>query len=273
MVLNILSLLFFLFLSGCATMGGYERYGIYSERNDRIYDHRASFLEDGRISMAYAIVYWDVLPPMVAKEGMIPEVYYIWLRNNIETPIKVDPDYLSLVTEKGEVIHPSKLTNETPAPFIAGELDQYEVTGGYIVFEISREVFESDRPSRLVYDDLAGNRAIRYLQIEDMKRYEGLILERGYYYYAPVYPRRYWYLYYYPYAYYPFDIHFYYFYTYTPHRRYYYYIPVEPKRREFYVPPSPLEKREFRGSSGLQGGDSTEDRDKGRKSRKERREF
>lgn len=275
MVLNILSLLFLLLLSGCATTGGYERYGIYSERYDRIYDHRASFLDDGRISMAYAIVYWDVLQPKEEKEEGVPEVYYIWLRNNTETPIKIDPDHLSLVTEKGESIGPSKLTDTTPAPLKSQEVDSYNVAAGYVVFEIPKGIIESDRPSRLVYEDQAGNRAVRYLQIEDMKKYEGMILERRYYYYAPVYPRRYWYPYYYPYDYYPFDIHFYYFYTYTPHRRYYYYVPVEPKRREFYVPPSSGRKREFRGSSGFwgglfgifRGGDSEKGKDKKEKKR------
>lgn len=275
MVLNILSLLFLLLLSGCATTGGYERYGIYNERHDRIYDHRASFLDDGRISMAYAIVYWDVLQPKEEKEERVPEVYYIWLRNNTETPIKIDTDYLSLITEKGESIPPSKLTDTTPAPLKGQEVDSYNVAAGYVVFEIPKGVIESDRPSRLVYEDRAGNRAVRYLQIEDMKKYEGLILERRYYYYAPVYPRRYWYPYYYPYDYYPFDIHFYYFYTYTPHRRYYYYVPVEPKRREFYVPPSSGRKREFGRSSGFwgglfgifQGGDSGKDKDRKGKER------
>ena len=237
MVLTIISFLFLAVLSGCATTGGYERYGIHSERDDRIYEHRASFPEDGHISMAYSIAYWDVLQ-IDEKEGKIPEVYYIWLRNNSAVNIRIDPVYLTLVTEKGETIPLSPLTDATPDPLKAQEAGPYDIAAGYAVFEIPAATMESDRPGRLIYDDQAGFRAVRYLQVDDMKKYEGLTLEEPVYYYAPVYPRRYWYPYYYPYGYYPYDLYFHYFYSYTPHRRYYYYSPPEPRKREFNVPPS-----------------------------------
>jgi len=242
MVLTIISFLFLAVLSGCATTGGYERYGIHSERNDRIYEHRASFPEDGRISMAYSIAYWDVLQ-IEEKGGSIPEVYYIWLRNNSTANIRIDPVYLSLVTEKGETIPLSPLTDATPDPLKAQEAGPYDIAAGYAVFEIPAATMESDRPGRLIYDDQAGFRAVRYLQVDDMKKYEGLTLEEPVYYYAPVYPRRYWYPYYYPYGYYPYDLYFHYFYSYTPHRRYYYYSPPEPRKREFNVPPSEPSKK------------------------------
>src|SRR3989338_9306254 len=231
----IIYLLFLTLLSGCATTGGYERYGAYSERHDRIYEHRASFPEDGRISMAYSIAYWDVLQSE-EKGEKIPEVYYIWLRNNSTNNILIDPENLSLITEKGETIPLSRLTDKTPAPLKAQETGPYDTIAGYAVFEIPSTTIESDRPSRLIYDDQAGFRAVRYLQVEDMKKYEGLTLEEPVYYYAPVYPRRYWYPYYYPYGYYPYDLYFHYFYSYTPHRRYYYYSPPEPRKREVNVP-------------------------------------
>ncbi len=277
MVLNIVTFFLLIFIGGCATTGGYERYGIYSERHDRIYEHRASFLDDGRISMAYAIVYWDILEAKEEKGEKMPEVYYIWLRNNSSLPVSIDPDKLSLITGNGETILVSRLTDSTPAPLKAQEAGPDGIVAGYAVFEIPKGTIESDRPSRLVYDDQAGNRAVRYLQIEDMKKYEGLVLEKPTYYYAPVYPRRYWYPYYYPYEYYPYNLEFYFFYTYTPHYRHYYYIPVKPERREFYVPPSPG-KRGFKRSTGilggvidrLWGGGSTEESDKKQKGGKKR---
>ena len=242
MVLTIISFIFLAVLSGCATTGGYERYGIYSERDDRIYEHRASFPGDGRISLAYSIAYWDVLQTEEDMEK-IPEVYYIWLRNNSAINIRIDPANLSLVTEKGETIPLSPLTDSTPEPLKAQEAGPYDVAAGYAVFEIPSSAIESDRPGRLIYDDHTGSRAVRYLQVDDMKKYEGLSLEEPVYYYAPVYPRRYWYPYYYPYNYYPYDIYFYYLYPYTPHRHYYYYKPVEPQKREFSVPPSEPAKK------------------------------
>lgn len=278
MVLNFLSFFLLIIVGGCATTGGYERYGVYSERHDRIYEHRASFIDDGPISMAYAIVYWDVLQIKEEKKEKRPEVYYIWLRNNTTGPTLIHPENLSLITEKGETVLPSKLTEATQAPLKVQEIGSYDVAEGYVVFEIPATLIESDKPSRLIYDDQAGNKVVRYLQVEDMKKYEGLVLEKRIYYYAPVYPRRYWYPYYYPYDYYPFDIHFYYFYSRTPHRRYYY-TPIVPKKREFYVPP-PARRREFKKSSGfwgglmdsLSGGKSTDESDK-RQKRKRGREF
>lgn len=255
MVLNLLPIFLIVILTGCATTGGYERYGIYDERHDRIYEHRTSFFDDGRISMSYAIVYWDVLQDEEDKREDIPEVYYIWLRNNTSQSISVNTNNLTLVTEKGGIIPISPLTDRTPSPLKTQEMDPYGTVAGYAVFEIPVKIIESDRPNRLVYDDQKGTRAIRYLQIEDMKKYEGLILDKLVYYYAPVYPRRYWYPYYYPYEYYPYDIHFYYFYSSRPHRSYYYYIPVEPKKREFYTPSPPKgKKREFKshGSKSIE---------------------
>lgn len=248
MVLKAVTMCLLLCLAGCATTGGYERYGIYSERHDRIYEHRSSFLDDGRISMAYAIVYWDVLQIKEEGRGNIPEVFYIWLRNNTNQTILINPGNLSLRTEKGETVQVSPLTGTTSSPIKEQEMEPYEVIAGYAVFEIPRDLIESDRPNRLVYDDKAGNQTVRYLQIEGMNKYEGLILENRYNYYAPVYPRRYWYPYYYPYAYYPYDIHF--FYYYAPYRHYYYFVPVEPKKREFYAPPSSRGTRGFKKSDG-----------------------
>ncbi len=252
MVLTIISFILLAFLSGCATTGGYERYGGYSGGNDRISEHRASFPEDGRISMAYSIAYWDVLQAD-EKGEQVPEVYYIWLRNNSAADIRVDPSYLSLITEKGEVIPLSRLTASTPEPLQATEAGPHEIAAGYAVFEIPMSTMESDRPGRLMYDDHAGFRAVRYLQVEDMIKYEGLTLETTVYYYSPVYPRRYWFPYYYPYNYYPYDIYFYYLYPYSPHRHYYYSRPYEPGKREFGTPstkepavkPREKKKREF----------------------------
>src|SRR3972149_6975089 len=122
MVLTIISFIFLAVLSGCATTGGYERYGIYSEGDDRIYEHRASFPGDGRISMAYSIAYWDVLQTEEKGEN-IPEVYYIWLRNNSAVNIPIDPANLSLVTEKGKSIPLSRLTDATPEPLKAEAAD------------------------------------------------------------------------------------------------------------------------------------------------------
>lgn len=259
------------------TTGGYERYGIYDEHRDRIYEHRASFMDDGRISMAYAIVYWDVVQIKEEEKENIHEVFYIWLRNNATTPILIDPDNLSLLTEKGDTIPLSPLTDSTSQPLKEQKIEPYNTAAGYAVFEIPKTVIESDKPSRMVYDDQAGNKAVRYLQIEDMKKYEGMVMEKPVYYYAPVYPRRYWYPYYYPEAYYRYNIDF--FYYYAPYRHYYYFIPVKPKRREFYTP-SPPGTREFRKSSGyiywlydgLFGGQSSEGKQKKEGVRK-RREF
>jgi hypothetical protein len=256
MVLIRLSLLLFLgVLGGCMTPGGYERYGFYDAHRDRVSDHRASFLGDGtgkgNLSMAYAIVYWDVLPQKEAKEEPkenIPEVFYIWLRNNTSAPISIDPDHLSLLTEQGKTMALSPLTHATPAPLTSQTIQPLGIVSGYVVFEIPKEIIRSDRPGRIAYEDQAGNRVVRYLQIEGMKKYEGMVLEKEVYYYAPVYPRLYWYPYYYPYLYYPFDIDF--LYIYAPHRHYYYSVPTEPQRRRFLIPPAPP-TREFRGSSGL----------------------
>ncbi len=242
MVLAVISFIVAAFLSGCATTGGYERYGFYNERNDVISEHRSSFPVDGRISMGYSIAYWDVLQ-IDEKEDIIPEVYYIWLRNNSGVSIMIDPNYLSLITEKGVTIPLSRLTHATPEPLETKLAGPYDTVSGYAAFEIPSTTMESDRPGRLIYDDKAGSRAVRYLQVDDMRKYENLILEQPIYYYAPVYPRRYWYPYYYPYIYYPYDLYFYYSYSYTPHRRYYYYRPAEPRSREFNVPPSEPAKK------------------------------
>jgi hypothetical protein len=231
--------------------GGYERYGFYDETRDRISVHRESFIGDGKISMAYAVVYWDVLPQKEEKEeppGNIPETFYLWLRNDTTSPLTVDPGWISLVTEQGKMYSLSPLTEATPAPLKAQTLKPMGIASGYLVFEIPAAIIRSDRPGRLVYEDPAGNRAVRYLQIEEMKKYEGLSLEKQVYYYAPVYPRPYWYPYYYPYAYYPFSIDF--LYIYVPHRHYYYSVPTEPQRRRFLIPSAP-KTREFKGSSGL----------------------
>ena len=242
MVLTIISFILLAVLSGCATTGGYERHGFHSERQDMIQEHRASFPDDGRVSMAYSIAYWDVLQSE-EKGDKIPEVYFIWLRNNSAVNVRIDPAYLSLVTDKGAEIPLSRLTDVTPEPLKAQEAGPYDTVSGYAVFEIPSSTMETDRPGRLIYDDRAGTRAVRYLQVEDMKTYEDLRLEAPVYYYAPVYPRRYWYPYYYPYNYYPYDFYFYYSYSYTPHRRYYYYSPSEPRKREFRVPPSEPDKK------------------------------
>lgn len=246
MVLRTLSLILLAWTAGCAS-AGYERYGIFDERRDRIYQHRASFVDDGRISMAYAVVYWEALKEEMQKDERMPEIYYIWLRNNTSSPISIDPYNLSLFTEKGEQIRLSPLTDETILPLKKTELPSGGRIGGYAAFDVPRETMEKDKPSRLVYDDEEGNRAVRYLLIGDIKKYEGLVLEESPRYYAPVYPRDYWYPYYYPYDYYPYDLRLYLFYRYDRHRRHYYYVPSKPQRRKFYTPsPSPSQEREFK---------------------------
>jgi hypothetical protein len=247
MVLKTISLFILAGLCGCATTG-YQRYGVFDEKRDRIYQHRASFVDDGRISMAYAIVYWDALAEGLEKEERMPEIYYVWLRNNTSLPVTIDPDNLYLFTEKGERIPLSPVTGRTVSPLKRVELPPYGVVEGYAAFDIPTETIVTDKPSRLVYDDTKGNRAVRYLLVEDMKRYEGLVLEEPTVYYAPIYPRDYWYPYYYPYAYYPYDLRLFFFYRYEPRRRYYYYIPLEPERRKFYTP-SPPGEREFKRPS------------------------
>lgn len=257
MVLRGLSLLLLLTIGGCAT-AGYERHGVFDSKHDKIYQHRARFIDGGRVSMAYSIVYWEAIEGKVEKAEKIPEVYYIWLRNNIDSSLQIDPKNLSLLTEKGERIHLSPLTDRTTLPLKKTELAGHELTEGYVVFEVSRESIDKDKPSRIIYEDEAGNRAVRYIQVDDMKSNEGLILEERVKYYAPVYPRNYWYPHYYPYAYYPYDMSLYFFYHYKPHRRHYYYdpprhekkrrfhTPSEPKERHFWKEPAPRKKREFR---------------------------
>lgn len=248
MVLNKSSLFLFIVIisilpAGCMTRGGYERYGVYEERNDRIHEHRASFIEDGSISMAYTIAYWDVVQEREEKDERIPESFYIWIRNNTSQAIVINPENLSLQTDNGVNIPLSRITGNTREPFKENSIEEGAIASGYAVFEIPSELINTDRPSRLVYDDRSGIRAIRYLQVEDMKRYEGLIVESQVYYYAPVYPRYYWYPHYYPYSYYPYDIQI--FYYYKPYRRYYYNVPAEPGKRQFYTPSAP-DKREFK---------------------------
>ncbi len=236
MALKIASLISLIVLTGCSAFSGYERSGIYIENDDRIYEHRASFLGGERAGMAYSIAYWDVFQTEERGDS-IPEVYYIWLRNNSDNNIMINPANLSLITEKGETIPLSPLTDSTQQPLKEQETGPHEVAGGYAVFEIPSAIIGTDKPGRLIYDDKSGIMAIRYLQVEDMKKYEGLNIDKPVYYYAPVYPRRYWYPYYYPYTYYPYDFHFYYFYPYSP-RRHYYYVPAQPGNREFPAPPS-----------------------------------
>lgn len=247
MVLKIISMILLLLTVGCAS-AGYERYGIFDERRDSIYQHRASFIDDGRISMAYAVVYWEALTVKLEKDERMPETYYVWLRNNRSFPVTIDPQNLSLFTEKGELIRLSPKTNKTLFPLKRLNLGPFDTVGGYVAFDVDRETMEKDKPSRLVYDDNEGNRAVRYLLIDDMKKYEALLLEPEPRYYAPVYPREYWYPYYYPYAYYPYDLRYYFFYRYEPYRHHYYYIPSEPKERRFRTPPSSdsQEEREFK---------------------------
>jgi hypothetical protein len=244
MVLRICSFILLAMIGGCAT-AGYERYGTYDEKRDSIYQHRASFVGDGGIGMAYAVVYWEALKGKTKGGERPPEVYYIWLRNNRSLPVTIDPGKLSLFTEKGAEIPISSLTGETILPLKMAKLEPRGSVGGYVAFDVPRETMEKDKPSRLVYDDDEGNRAVRYLLIDDMKRYEGLILEASPRYYAPVYPREYWYPYYYPYVYYPYDLRFHLFYRYDRHRDHYYYSPSEPKKRRFYTPsPSPSQEEE-----------------------------
>jgi|SRR3990172_9083120 len=246
MVLRILYLFLLIGIGGCAT-GGYERYGVFDVKHDKIYQHRASFSADGRISMAYAVVYWDAMEEEMGKEEKRPEIYYIWLRNNTSYPITIDPENLFLFTDKGDRIPLSPLTGKTISPLKKVELAPHDVAEGYAAFDVLKETLAVDKPSRLVYDDKEGNKAVRYLLVGDMKRYEGLVLEEAPRYYAPVYPRDYWYPYYYPYDYYPYDLRLFFYYQYDPHRHHYYYIPSQPDRRRFYTP-SPSE-REFRGPS------------------------
>lgn len=245
MVLKGLSLLLLAALAGCAT-AGYERYGVFDTKNDRIYQHRARFMDGGGVSMAYSIVYWDAIEGKTEREEeeRVPEVYYLWLRNNTDASITVDPEGLSLLTEKGESIHLSPLTEKSVSPLEKTELEAHTTADGYVIFEVPRESIDKDRPSRLVYEDQAGNRAVRYLQVDDMKRHEGLVLKESVKYYAPVYPRDYWYPYYYPYDYYPYDPRLFFLYRYEPRRRYYYYAPAQPEKRRFNTPSEPR-TREF----------------------------
>lgn len=235
MVLRIVSLILLAIIGGCAT-AGYERYGIYDEKRDSIYQHRASFVGDSGVGMAYSVVYWEALKGEPKEGERPPELYYIWLRNNRSLPVTIDPGKLSLFTEKGVRIRLSRLTGKTISPLKRTKLDSLGSVGGYVAFDVPMETMEEDKPSRLVYDD-DGNRAGRYLLIDDMKKYEGLIIEATPRYYAPVYPREYWYPYYYPYAYYPYDLRHNLRHWYEPHRQHYYYSPSEPKERKFYTPP------------------------------------
>jgi hypothetical protein len=246
MVLKGLSLLLLAALGGCAT-AGYERYGVFDLKLDKIYQHRALFMDGGKVSMAYSIVYWAAIEGKVEKEKeeKIAEVYYVWLRNNTDASLPMDPKSLSLLTEKGERIPRSPLTERTTFPLKKTELGAHGIAEGYVVFEVPRESIDKDKPSQLVYEDQAGNRAIRYIQVDDMKRYEGLVLKEPVQYYAPIYPRKYWYPHYYPYAYYPYDLRLFFFYHYEPRGRYYYYVPAKPKKRKFYTPSRP-KKREFK---------------------------
>ena len=244
MVLRIGTFLFLLLLAGCAG-AGYERYGIYDEKRDRIYQHRAAFAGDGGIGMAYTVVYWDVLNGEMKEGERAPEVYYVWFRNNRPLPLDIEPEKLSLYTEKGEKIPLNGLTAKTLSPLRRVALAYGGSTGGYAAFLVPQETMEKDKPSRLVYDDGKGNRVVRYLLIDDMKRYEGLILETAPRYYAPVYPREYWYPYYYPYSYYPYDLRHPLRYWYEPHRHHYYSAPSKPQERQFHTPsPSPKRERE-----------------------------
>ena len=250
MVLKGLLLLLLAALGGCA-MAGYERYGVFDSKRDKISQHRALFIDGGRVSMAYSIVYWDAIEGKVEmeKEEKIPEVYYVWLRNNTDASLPMDPKSLSLLTEKEGKIPLSPLTERTTLPLKKTELGAHGIAKGYVLFEVPRESIDKDKPSRLVYEDQAGNRVIRYIQVDDMKRHEGLVLEEPVKYYAPVYPRNYWYPHYYPYAYYPYDLRPFFFDHYEPSRRYYYYVPAMPKKRRFYTPSRPKNKESREGTS------------------------
>lgn len=226
-------------LGGCATMQGYERYAPYEAGQDLIAEHREIFIDDARLSMAYQIAYWDVVPEEIEKTRMVSQIFYVWLRNNTSSPIAIDPGFFVLQTEKGEKISLSSLTQETPAPLEAQTIGAGEVASGDVVFDVPEMILESDKPSQLIYNDRQGTRVARYLQIDDMKKYEGLMLEGPAHYYAPApYPRRYWYPYYYPYAYYPFTVDFYYFYGFPRHPHF-----IPPPRRHF--PGSAPRTREF----------------------------
>ena len=133
-------------VGGCAT-GGYERYGIYDERHDAIYQDRASLLGEGGLSMAYSVVYWEAISGEAREGELHPEVYYIWLRNKRYIPVTIDPGKISLFTEKGGPIPLSRLTEKTIAPLKRTKLEPLASVGGYVAFDVTGKTMEEDKPN------------------------------------------------------------------------------------------------------------------------------
>jgi len=100
--------------------------------------------------------------------------FYVKLRNRSDAPLRVASSHFGLVTVNGQTYSAGPATASTSRPFPTTELWPQAWTEGYIVFELPLDVLRRDRPSVLQYDDGAGTRAVRYLSIPDMVRYEGL---------------------------------------------------------------------------------------------------
>ena len=146
---------------------------------------RQQFLGGSTVGLAYFPSAWDGMYEGTGATGRhafglnsltkkYEMAFYVKLKNRSDAPLGVASSHFALVTVNGQTSSPGLATASTSRPFPTTELSPQASTEGYIVFEVLLDVLAKDRPSVLQYDDGAGNRAVRYLSIPDMVRYEGL---------------------------------------------------------------------------------------------------
>ena len=146
---------------------------------------RHDFLGGKTVDLSYDPVMWDGMIEGKGaagrhafgpnpKTGNYELAFYVRVKNLSDTLLRVAPSQFTLTTVNGQTYSPGPATASTSQPFPMAELHPQGWTEGYIVFELPPDALARDPPSLLQYDDGAGNRAIRYLSIPDMVRYEGL---------------------------------------------------------------------------------------------------
>ncbi len=201
-----------LLLAGCATAyvvrADPAYYQNYYEALSR---HTQRILGSGPIRMGFQPILWDGMPEGVGPEEAwrfgpdqdqrrTLEAFRIRILNASETAVFIDPQHLALLTEKGRRFTVSPLTARLRNPWRAQLVEPQQTFQGDVLFELPLEGLKEDPQVKLVYEDPAGHRAVRYVRTEEMRRFEGLRLpemDRAYVYYEtpPPYP-------YYPYPYY-----------------------------------------------------------------------